>query len=202
MGCRSGRSQCSCHFQPGTRAPDTGASVKEHGRGVLRVRRACTSLIAGYARSGKRLRGSSARPRPVSARGDMLVLPLGYRRWASHVLSPTEVRWYGGDRCRGMATVFCEGHNGNPAGLYSGLHPPPARGTRKKRLIQDPRSREKEREEAQNTSERPRFRLGLPYPLFVASSSNTSSHHYIIIQLEEQLVLVTLSYTLTRIVLQ
>ena len=59
----------------------------------------------------------------------MLALPLGYRRWASHVLSLTEVRWYGGDRCRGMATVFCEGHNGNPAGLYSGLHPLLLKGT-------------------------------------------------------------------------
>ena len=157
MGCRSGRSQCSCHFQPGTRAPDTGASVKEHGRGVLRVRRGSTSLTADHARSGKRLRGSSARPRPVSVRGDMLVLPLGYRRWASHVLSPTEVRRYGGDRCRGMATVFCEGHNGNPAGLYSGLHPPPARE------IPPPRwneliKRERKRERKLGT---PRKHLGL-----------------------------------------
>ena len=128
----------------------------------------------------------------------MLALPLGYRRWASHVLSPTEVRWYGGDRCRGMATVFCEGHNGNPAGLYSGLHPLLLKRTDGLRI----KDREKDREEARNTSERPRFRLGLPFPLFVASSSTTSSHHCIIIQLEEQLVLVTLSYTLTRIVLQ
>ena len=142
MSCRSGRSQCSCPFQPGTRAPDTGASVKEPGRGVLRVRRACTSLTADHAGSGKRLRGSSARPRPVSVRGDMLVLPLGYRRWASHVLSLTEVRWYGGDRCRGMATVFCEGHNGNPAGLYSGLHPLLLEGT--DRRIED-QERERER---------------------------------------------------------
>ena len=129
----------------------------------------------------------------------MLALPVGYRRWASHVLSPTEVRWYGGDRCRGMATVFCEGHNGNPAGLYSGLHPLLLEE------IRDPASkikREREREEARNTSERPRFRLGVSFPLFVSSSSTSSSHPCKIIQLEEQLVLVTLSYTLTRIVLQ
>lgn len=155
MGCRSGRSQCSCHFQPGKRAPDVGASVKEPGRGVPRVWRACTSLTADHAGSGKRLRGSSARPRPVSVRGDMLVLPLGNRRWAGHVLSLTEVRWYSGDRCGGMATVFSEGHNGNPAGLYSGLHPPPAKGTTPDEQIE--KEKEKERKEPRNTPETPRI---------------------------------------------
>ena len=131
----------------------------------------------------------------------MLVLPLGYRRWASHVLSLTEVRWYGGDRCRGMATVFSEGHNGNPAGLYSGLHPlllersPPA-------LELVDQERKKEREEARNTPETPRIQLGVPSSSRLAPSFTSSSHHCSIIQLEEQLVLVTLSYTLTRIVLQ
>ena len=176
MGCRSGRSQCSCHFQPGTGAPDTGASVKEHGRGVLRVRRACTSPTADHARSGKRLRGSSARPRPVSVRGDMLVLPLGYRRWASHVLSLTEVRWYGGDRCRGMATVFCEGHNGNPAGLYSGLHPLLLEET-------DPGPKiKREREEGSsehpgNTSDSPRSAFFLPFSSIFYLKFSPLYHH-------------------------
>ena len=97
-----------------------------------------------------------------------------------------------------MATVFGEGHNGNPAGLYSGLHPPPAEGA-EERVDQE---RKKEREEPRNTPETPRIQLGVPSSSRLAPSSTSSSHLCSVIQLEEQLVLVTLSYTLTRIVLQ
>ena len=67
------------------------------------------------------------------------------------------------------------------------------------------RGRERDREKEEGTSdtpETPRIHLGVPSSSRLAPSFTSSSHHCIIIQLEEQLVLVTWSYTLTRIVLQ
>ena len=68
------------------------------------------------------------------------------------------------------------------------------------------RERHRGTSESPETPRNPRrhlgSKLGVPFSPLVASSSTSSSHRCIIIQLEEQLVLVTLSYTPSRIVLQ
>ena len=74
-------------------------------------------------------------------------------------------------------------------------------------LLEGDRSTENERdiERDKGTSEppeTPRIQLGVPSSSRLAPSFTSSSHLCSVIQLEEQLVLVTLSYTLSRIVLQ